>query len=143
MQALLLPAALGCTFELFDGDPAGRQQVDWHQAPAACEPTGRPPVPAERPVSVVTGANRGIGRDVARQLAEHGHTVALGCRDLHKGQRAAGELDASGEYVRARQLDVADPASVTAMAGWVERELGRADLLVNNAATLYDVGARG
>ncbi len=96
----------------------------------------------ERPVAVVTGANRGIGRDVARQLAELGHRVVLGSRDLDRGRRVAAELDPSGRTVVACQLDVADDASVAAMAAEVTRTLGRADVLVNNAAIEYDTDAR-
>lgn len=97
---------------------------------------------ADRPVAVVTGGNRGIGAEVARQLAGHGYTVVLGSRDLAKGERTAARLDAPGQQILACQLDVADPASVTAMAGWVGRTLGRADALVNNAAIDYDTDAR-
>jgi NAD(P)-dependent dehydrogenase (short-subunit alcohol dehydrogenase family) len=94
------------------------------------------------PVAVVTGANRGIGHEVARQLAERRYRVVLGSRDLGKGRAAAARIDPGGERVTAVQLDVADGASVTAMAAWVTRELGRADVVVNNAAILYDTWAR-
>src|SRR5579875_3889737 len=90
------------------------------------------------PVAVVSGANRGIGREVARQLAGHGFTVVLGSRDLAKGQHAAQEVDRSGTRVLAQQLDVTDQGSVDALAAWVERALGRVDVLINNAAILYD-----
>lgn len=94
------------------------------------------------PVAVVTGANRGIGYEVVRQLAELGHHVVLGARDLDQGRTAAARIDPSGERVTAVQLDVADEASVLAMADRVTRELGRADVLVNNAAILYDTWAQ-
>ncbi|MFJ5779224.1 SDR family NAD(P)-dependent oxidoreductase [Streptomyces sp. NPDC093094] len=94
------------------------------------------------PVAVVTGANRGIGREVVRQLAGRGYRVVLGSRDLAKGRKAAARADRGGERVTAVQLDVADEASVTAMAEWVTRELGRADVVVNNAAILYDTWAQ-
>jgi NAD(P)-dependent dehydrogenase (short-subunit alcohol dehydrogenase family) len=93
-------------------------------------------------VSVVTGGNRGIGREVCRQLAERGHTVVLGSRDPAKGAAVATELAADGLDVRACALDVTDGAGVEAAAQWVRAELGRADVLVNNAAILYDSGAR-
>jgi NAD(P)-dependent dehydrogenase (short-subunit alcohol dehydrogenase family) len=93
-------------------------------------------------VSIVTGGNRGIGREVCRQLAERGHTVVLGSRDAGKGAAAAAELAADGLDVRACALDVTDGAGVDAAAQWVRAELGRADVLVNNAAILYDSGAR-
>lgn len=94
------------------------------------------------PVAVVTGANRGIGLEVVRQLAGRGYRVALGSRDLGKGRAAAERIDTDGARVTAVRLDVADEASVTAMAEWVERELGRADVVVNNAAILYDTWAQ-
>ncbi|MFI9155056.1 SDR family oxidoreductase [Streptomyces sp. NPDC053367] len=93
-------------------------------------------------VAVVTGANRGIGREVVRQLAERGYRVVLGSRDLAKGRSAAARLDPGGERVTAVQLDVSDQESVTAMAEWVTRELGRTDVVVNNAAILYDTWAQ-
>ncbi|MFF9622286.1 SDR family oxidoreductase [Streptomyces griseosporeus] len=100
-----------------------------------------PPSP-HTPVSVVTGANRGIGHEVARQLAGLGHHVVLGSRDPRKGERAAAAIDPAGERVRAVRLDVSDAASVTAMAERVTREIGRVDVVVNNAAILYDSWAR-
>lgn len=98
--------------------------------------------PADRPVAVVTGANRGIGREVVRQLAERGCIVVLGSREQEKGARVAARLDLGGDRVVPMQLDVADPASVTALAAAVRERLGRADVLVNNAAVLYDTWQR-
>lgn len=94
-------------------------------------------------IAVVTGGNRGIGIQVVRQLAERNFAVVLGARDPGKGAAAAHTLDPSGERVLPHQLDVADDASVGALATWIERELGRVDVLVNNAAILYDTWARG
>jgi NAD(P)-dependent dehydrogenase (short-subunit alcohol dehydrogenase family) len=96
----------------------------------------------DRPVAVVTGANRGIGREVARQLAGRGHRVVLGSRDLDRGREVAAALDPSGRDVVACRLDVADDASVAAMAEDVTRATGRVDVLVNNAAIDYDTDAR-
>jgi NAD(P)-dependent dehydrogenase (short-subunit alcohol dehydrogenase family) len=94
------------------------------------------------PVAVVTGANRGIGLEVVRQLADRGYRVVLGSRDLAKGRAAAERVDPGGERVTAVRLDVADEASVTALAEWTDRELGRTDVVVNNAAILYDTWAQ-
>ena len=93
---------------------------------------------AERPVAVVTGANRGIGREVAGQLAGHGFVVIAGARDPGQGERTARQLDPAGGTVIALRLDVTDPGTIEAAAGWTADNLGRADVLVNNAAIHYD-----
>lgn len=94
----------------------------------------------ERAVAVVTGANRGIGFEVCRQLAELGYAVVLGSRDAGKGQWAAGRI--GHEAIEACRLDVADDRSVLEAAAWVGERYGRCDVLVNNAAIHYDPGAR-
>jgi NAD(P)-dependent dehydrogenase (short-subunit alcohol dehydrogenase family) len=96
----------------------------------------------DRPVAVVTGANRGIGREVVRQLAEAGYRVVLGARDEARGRAAAEELGGADAGILACALDVADEASVRAAARRVEDEFGRCDALVNNAAIDYDTDAR-
>jgi NAD(P)-dependent dehydrogenase (short-subunit alcohol dehydrogenase family) len=94
-------------------------------------------------VAIVTGANRGIGLEVTRQLAQRGFVVVLGSRDLAKGESAAQNLSQQGlANILPRQLDVADTESVTRLAIQVETELGRVDVLVNNAAILYDTWQR-
>jgi NAD(P)-dependent dehydrogenase (short-subunit alcohol dehydrogenase family) len=98
-------------------------------------------MPGDQPVAVVTGANRGIGLEVCRQLAELDYLVVLGSRDVEKGHRAAASLERA-DRVTVCQLDVADDRSVLAAAAWVTAELGRCDVLVNNAAILYDTWAR-
>jgi NAD(P)-dependent dehydrogenase (short-subunit alcohol dehydrogenase family) len=97
-------------------------------------------VSSDRPVAVVTGANRGIGLEVTRQLAERGYLAVLGSRDPAKGEAAATELGL--DAVVPRRLDVSDDGSVRGAAEWIERDLGRADVLVNNAAILYDTENR-
>jgi NAD(P)-dependent dehydrogenase (short-subunit alcohol dehydrogenase family) len=99
-------------------------------------------VTRDRPVAVVTGANRGIGREVARQLTERRHLVVLGARDGAEGERAARELDPTGRQIVACRVDVADPHVVRAAAGWIGDHLGRVDVLVNNAAVDYDTDQR-
>ena len=94
-------------------------------------------------VALVTGANRGIGLEVCRQLAQRGYVAVLGARDPEKAERAAAHLREQDLDVRACQLDVSDPASVEAASGWIEAELGRVDAVVNNAAILYDTWQRG
>lgn len=91
-----------------------------------------------RPVALVTGANRGIGFEVARQLARLGMTVVIGAREAAKGEAAAGELTSEGLDARAVVLDVADGASVGRLATEIGSEFGRLDVLVNNAAAFAD-----
>ena len=82
-------------------------------------------------ITLVTGANQGVGFQVAKELVAKGHTVLLGSRDLGKGEAAAAEI---GSGAIAIQIDVTDQASITAAAERVRAEFGRLDLLVNNAA---------
>ena len=79
-------------------------------------------------VTLITGANKGLGRETARRLADAGHTVLLGARDVDQGKRAADEIGA--EFV---PLDVTDDVSVDAAADHVRTRYGRLDVLVNNA----------
>ncbi len=84
-------------------------------------------------VALVTGANKGIGFEIVRQLAEKGITVLLGSRDRERGEAAAATLQAERLAVKAIAIDVLDSSSVAAAAAQVEREYGRLDILVNNA----------
>jgi NAD(P)-dependent dehydrogenase (short-subunit alcohol dehydrogenase family) len=79
-------------------------------------------------ITLITGANKGIGRETARRLHELGHTVVIGARDPERGQAAADELGVA--FV---QLDVTGQASVDAAAQHVRTTYGRLDVLVNNA----------
>jgi NAD(P)-dependent dehydrogenase (short-subunit alcohol dehydrogenase family) len=84
-------------------------------------------------IALVTGANKGIGRETARQLGARGFTVLAGARDEERGREAERALRADGANARFVRLDVTDDASVRQAAGWIEREHGRLDILVNNA----------
>ncbi|MGW4405467.1 SDR family oxidoreductase [Nonomuraea sp. NPDC004702] len=78
--------------------------------------------------ALITGANKGIGHEIARLLAERGITAIVGARDEERGRAAAGRLGLP--YVR---IDVTDEESVAAAAKWIEAEYGSLDILVNNA----------
>ncbi len=84
----------------------------------------------DKPVALVTGANKGIGLQIAKDLAAHGFTVLVGSRNLEHGETAAKSV---GADARALQLDVTNQASIAAAAERIRNELGRLDVLVNNA----------
>jgi NAD(P)-dependent dehydrogenase (short-subunit alcohol dehydrogenase family) len=84
-------------------------------------------------VAVVTGGNRGLGRAFARALAEAGATVAIVARDEAANSTAVDELATAGLRARAFRADVGDRGSVVAVAEQIAADLGRVDVLVNNA----------
>ena len=85
----------------------------------------------DKPVALVTGANQGIGLQIAKDLTAHGLTVLVGSRDLKRGEAAAREV---GADAHALQLDVTDQASIATAAERVRGEFGRLDVLIQNAA---------
>ncbi len=95
-------------------------------------------MPAPQTVALVTGANRGIGREIVRRLASEGITTILAARDAAKAEAAAAEFTRRGLPVVGRQLDVTDPASVDRLARSVADEFGKLDILVNNAGVYLD-----
>ncbi|GGM05660.1 SDR family oxidoreductase [Micromonospora yangpuensis] len=85
------------------------------------------------PIALVTGANKGIGLEIARQLGRRGTTVLLGARDPDRGRRAAEALTGAGLSAVALRLDVTDGRSVADAADRIGQRYGRLDILVNNA----------
>ena len=83
-----------------------------------------------KPVALVTGGNKGIGLQIAKDLSGHGFTVLVGSRNLADGQAAAESIGADAHAV---QLDVTDQASIDAAAARIRDEFGRLDVLMNNA----------
>lgn len=103
--------------------------------------TGAVTVPARSalPVAVVTGASRGIGLEVCRQLAALGYVVVLGSRDPRRAEAAAKELDPDGERVVPARVEVDNSVNVEQLAEWIRERYGRVDAIVNNASTAPDL----
>ena len=91
---------------------------------------------ATRTIALVTGANKGIGYEIVRQLASGGATVLLGARDARRGEEAATAMKDDGLDVYPVVLDVTDPATIQAAAAYIDERFGRLDALVNNAGIL-------
>ena len=89
-------------------------------------------------VAVVTGANRGIGQEIVRQLARQGLTVILTSRDEKKGLKAVEPYQKQEFPVRFHALDVASPSSIRELVLFMEKEFKRCDILVNNAGIFPD-----
>jgi NAD(P)-dependent dehydrogenase (short-subunit alcohol dehydrogenase family) len=89
-------------------------------------------VPVEK-IALITGANKGIGFEIARQLGEQGNVVLVGARDEVRGKQAADSLAGRGIAVEPLRIDVTDATSAADAAIQIERRYGRLDILVNNA----------
>jgi NAD(P)-dependent dehydrogenase (short-subunit alcohol dehydrogenase family) len=89
-------------------------------------------------IALITGANKGIGLETARQLGKRGVTILVGARDLAKGEEAAEVLRGIGVDARAVKLDVVNESDRAAAAKLIEKEYGRLDILINNAAVMLD-----
>ena len=89
-------------------------------------------------IAFVTGANKGIGREISRQLAAKGVLVLMGARDSQRGEQAVADLRALGLPVEFILIDVTSQPSVEKAAAEVERRYGRLDILVNNAGIALD-----
>jgi NAD(P)-dependent dehydrogenase (short-subunit alcohol dehydrogenase family) len=89
-------------------------------------------------IALVTGANRGLGLETCRQLSKLGLAVLLGARNIEKGQRAAKQLTNDGLDITFCHLDVLNQNDLDRVAYNIEQEHGHLDVLINNAAILYD-----
>jgi NAD(P)-dependent dehydrogenase (short-subunit alcohol dehydrogenase family) len=89
-------------------------------------------------IALVTGANKGIGREIARQLAANGVLVLIGARDGNRGDKAATDLRREGLPVEYVQLDVTSQSSVASAAKEIARRHGKLDILINNAGIALD-----
>ncbi len=95
------------------------------------------------PFALISGANRGIGLEAARQLAELGHHVIIGSRDRAAGEREAKLIEADGGRVSVVELDVSSQESVDRAAREISADPGRLDVLVNNAGVYGSVAGVG
>jgi NAD(P)-dependent dehydrogenase (short-subunit alcohol dehydrogenase family) len=93
---------------------------------------------AKKKIAVVTGGIRGLGFETCRQLAQLGLTVILSARDTTKGEIASKQLIDRGLDVVFHHLDVSDHSHLDRIVFQLEQQFGRIDVLVNNAAILYD-----
>ncbi|MBG1242670.1 SDR family oxidoreductase [Nostoc sp. NZL] len=89
-------------------------------------------------VALITGANKGIGYEIARQLGSRGATVLVGARDIKRGEEAANKLRLNEIDARTIQLDVIDQKTIDSAAKQIESEFGKLDILVNNAGIISD-----
>jgi len=93
-------------------------------------------------VALITGGNKGIGLETARQLGKLGVTILIGVRDLSKGESAVAELKGEGVDARAVKLDVLSKTDYADVAKKIEKDFGRLDILINNAGIMID-GRKG
>ncbi|KAK9103981.1 hypothetical protein Scep_020825 [Stephania cephalantha] len=92
-------------------------------------------------IAVVTGSNRGIGYEIARQLALHGFKVILTSRDIHNCVPSQKSLLDQGLNVALHQLDILSPESVGQFAQWIHHNFGGIDILINNAGVNFNLGS--
>lgn len=100
------------------------------------------PYTARDSIALITGANKGIGFEIARGLGTQGATVLLGCRDDNRGKKAAAQLLAEGIRALPIELDVTDRFTLLSAAAQIEAQFGRLDILVNNAGVSLEAGAK-
>lgn len=89
-------------------------------------------------VALITGANKGIGYEIARQLGSRGATVLVAARDIKRGEEAANKLRLNEIDARSVQLDVTDQKTIDSAGKQIESEFGKLDILVNNAGIVSD-----
>lgn len=92
----------------------------------------------KKKIALVTGGNKGIGLEICRRLAREGIGVILTSRDEKRGEKARRALQQEGLEIAYHQLDMTDPESIGRCAAHVEKEFGRLDILINNAAVRFD-----
>mmetsp|Transcript_22076 Transcript_22076/g.57519 ORF Transcript_22076/g.57519 Transcript_22076/m.57519 type:complete len:345 (-) Transcript_22076:443-1477(-) len=117
---------------------AGSLRAAWRQLTARSGEMDTPRWWDDNTVAVVTGANKGIGFEIASMLAEKGIVTVVAARNAELGREAAARIaKSSGRQVSFHQLDIADAASIDAFAQWLEATYGGLSILVNNAGVAY------
>ncbi|WP_262421922.1 SDR family NAD(P)-dependent oxidoreductase [Bacillus aquiflavi] len=91
-------------------------------------------------VAIVTGGNRGIGREISRQLASQGSHVLIGCRDAEKGEKVVMDFRSNGLMADLQVIDVNDSGNIEEIINQIANKYGRLDVLVNNAGIILDRG---
>ncbi|MBD2068232.1 SDR family oxidoreductase [Leptolyngbya sp. FACHB-671] len=91
-----------------------------------------------KPVALITGANKGIGLEIAHQLGKRGYRVILGARSTERGGAAAKVLQAEGIEAESIELDVTKAESIAKLPDFIRSKFGQLDVLINNAAILLD-----
>jgi len=94
-------------------------------------------------IALITGANKGLGFEMARQLGKAGISVVLAARDPQKGEAAAQKLRSEGLDAQFLKLDVTDPQDRAAASAFLEKSFGRLDILINNAGILAEPMGNG
>ncbi len=92
----------------------------------------------QKKIALITGANKGIGLETARQLGKLGNTVLIGARDQGRGEQAAAQLRSEGIDARFLHLDVVNPAHIAAAKTAIEHDFGHLDILINNAGVMLE-----
>lgn len=91
-----------------------------------------------RKIALITGGNRGIGKEISRQLASQGYHVLIGCRNAEKGTQIVEEMKSEGLMVDLQLIDVNNAESIQGMKNKIINKYGRLDVLVNNAGIILD-----
>jgi NAD(P)-dependent dehydrogenase (short-subunit alcohol dehydrogenase family) len=89
-------------------------------------------------IALITGGNRGVGFETARELGAKGYTVVLGVRDAAKGEAAAARLRSEGYTAEVVVYDTGRPETDASVRDTLEKKYGKLDVLVNNAGTLQE-----
>ncbi|PSB12525.1 short-chain dehydrogenase [Pleurocapsa sp. CCALA 161] len=97
---------------------------------------------SQKKIALITGANKGIGFEISRQLARLGIKVVMGVRDATRGDVSVNQLLQNGLDVEFKCLDVTDGESIEAIRSYIDKTYGKLDILINNAGICLDSGQK-